>query len=85
MPDLAEAIKSVKGLSQRFLNSAISCKSVFTRKMDPLEGCSKYTGIGEQELEMDWCLSEAGGEDEESLFEARRGEEGGISALSGLY
>ena len=38
-------------------------------KMDPLEGCSsKYTRIGEQELEMDWCLSEAGGEDEESLF-----------------
>ena len=93
--DLA-AIKSVKGLSQRFLNSAISCKSVFTRKMDPLEGCSsKYTGIGEQELEMDWCLSEAGGEDEESLFEARRGEEDGSGgrqgesyrscALSGLY
>ena len=46
--DLA-AIKSVKGLSQRFLNSAISCKSVFARKMAPLEGCSsKYTGIGEQ-------------------------------------
>ena len=44
---------------------------------------------------MDWCLSEAGGEDEESLFEARRGEEDGSGgrqgesyrscALSGLF